>query len=292
VISVATNIDNEHLAFFGSFGKLEEAFAKFLGSIPFYGVAVICGDDPVLSAIADRLQKRVIRYGIGPNLDIRAENIKIGGGITVFDVLQGVTRLGTVKLPILGTHMVLNALAAIAVGLEIEAPFEKIRKGLESFAGVARRGELLAEINGVRVIDDYGHHPREISATLSAVRAGHLYQGASGKLRVIFQPHRYSRTKELLSDFLTCFADADELYISDIYAADEDPIAGISGDILAKTVVHSSAHYTPDLHQTVCDVVSSATPGDIVVTMGAGSISSVARKALDELHQTGRVANI
>lgn len=291
VIAVATNIDHEHLAFFGSFGKLEEAFAEFLGAIPFYGLAVICGDDPVLSAIADKLQKRVIRYGFGPNQDIRAENIVIGDGVTTFDVLQADRRLGSIKLPILGNHMVLNALAAVAVGLELEVPFESIRRGLESFAGVSRRCELLAEFNGVKVIDDYGHHPREISATLGAVKAGHLADG-SGKLRLIFQPHRYTRTKELLSDFLTCFSDADEVYITDIYAADEEPIEGVSGELLARAAVHPAAAYSSDLYQTVIDVVHSATPGDIVLVMGAGSVSSLARKALNELHQTGRVANL
>ena len=289
VIAVATNIDHEHLAFFGSFGKLEEAFADFLASIPFYGLAVICGDDPVLSGIADRLQKRVIRYGLAPNSDIQATDIIVGNGTTSFGVLAGGEPLGEIRLPILGHHMVLNALAAVAVGLEIGVSFEKIKQGLEGFAGVSRRGELLAEINGVRLVDDYGHHPREISATLGAVRAGLLSKDTDSKLKVIFQPHRYTRTKDLLADFLTCFNDADELYISDIYAADEEPIDGVSGLLLSKAAVHPASFHSADIFETIFDVVSNSQPGDVVITMGAGSVSSIARKAVDELLQLSSI---
>lgn len=299
-ISVVTNIDNEHLGHYGSFGALEDAFLKFMEQIPFYGVVVACCDDPVVARLVDRIQKRVIRYGSSDNFDLWAKDIRINQNTTTFTLGGYGKEFGEVVIPVPGAHMVQNALAAIGVGIELGVFIEEAVQSLNRFEGVARRSELIGKVNGIHVFDDYGHHPTEISATLAAMRAGWLSgssasacdnQQIAGRLIVVFQPHRYSRTKELFSEFLTAFNNADIVFVSDIYAAGETAIAGISAEKLAKALDHNNVIYLPDLPaitRSICDIVSS---GDIVVTVGAGNVNTVAYEVVRVLTGTDKDVN-
>lgn len=284
-ISIVTNIDAEHLNHYGSFGELEMAFGDFMASVPFYGAVVACFDDPIVANLARKLKRRVISYGLAPGSDVTATDLVAEGASTSFNLLVGGKQVSRVKLPLPGSHMVSNSLAAVAVGIELGIDFEKICFALESFPGVARRSELIGINAGVAVLDDYAHHPTEIKATLSALRAGWLArmateQGAStmGRLVVLFQPHRYSRTKDLFSQFVEVFGDADELIVGDIYAAGEKPIEGVTGENLALAIKHTRVSYVSDLKNAVAPLASKLRAGDVVVTIGAGNVGQVAKE--------------
>lgn len=290
-IAIVTNIDAEHMAHYGSFGALEEAFFSFLSTLPFYGVAVVCGDDPVVSRLASRLERRVVRYGLSPENSISASDIVVNRLSTTFCVHCRGRSVGPVTLPLPGAHMVSNALAAIAVALELGADLEQACASLAGFAGVARRSQLIADVEGVVVLDDYAHHPREISSTLTALRSGWFSpaqspaagRSASGRLIAMFQPHRYSRTKELFHEFLTCFDAADQVIVGDIYPAGEAEIPGISGEALAAAMQHPNVAFSPILSDCLPALLEQLAPGDVVITVGAGSVGNLSYQIRDRL---------
>jgi UDP-N-acetylmuramate--alanine ligase len=268
-LAIITNIDNDHLDYYGTFEKICDAFVEYASRVPFYGCVIACLDDPHVRSQLVRMTRRVVTYGIEANADLRARNLKVDGGGTWFDVMMGEKTLGKVRLRVPGRHNVLNALAAIAIGLELGIPFDKIAEGLTSFEGVGRRMELKGERDGVTVIDDYGHHPTEIRATLSALRERY----PTRRLVVLFQPHRYSRTQSLYADFANSFRHADSVYVLDIYAAGEKPIEGVSAELILNDMrkTHASAIALP-ASEGLGKLRKDLRAGDVVVTLGAGDV--------------------
>jgi UDP-N-acetylmuramate--alanine ligase len=286
-VGVVTNIDPEHLDHHGDFEKLKKAFQGFIEAIPFYGFAVVCIDHPDVQEVASRIEnRRIITYGTNPQAHVRAVNISHGPDGARFDVLiapgaEPSEVVTGVTLPMAGAHNVLNALAAIAVARELGVSVEAIRQGLAGFGGVRRRFTTTGEVDGVRVIDDYGHHPVEIASVLAACR-----QVASGKVIAIVQPHRYSRLNDLFGDFCRCFNDADVVMVADVYAAGESPIPGADRQHLVEGLTrhghrHAEALAGPDA--IVGRIEALAEAGDLVVFLGAGDITQWAYALPDQL---------
>ncbi|HYM80887.1 MAG TPA: UDP-N-acetylmuramate--L-alanine ligase [Candidatus Limnocylindria bacterium] len=279
-LCVVTNIDREHLDFYAGLDDIRAAFVSFANGVPFYGVAVLCADDPEVRVILPRVKKRVILYGTRPEAEVRAEQVTLRPHGARFEVVGSGQRLGVIDLQLPGRHAVLNALAAVAVAIELEVGFGHIAEALAEFRGVARRFETRGEAAGVRVVDDYAHHPTEIAATLSAAR------GLGGRTLVVFQPHRYTRTLALRDEFGTCFAEADRVWVLDVYAAGEKPIPGVSG---ATVVASARAHgaraieHAPDPAAAVAAVVAEARAGDTVMTLGAGDVWKLGDEVLRRL---------
>ena len=278
-VAIVTNIDPEHLDHHGSFENLEQAFANFISSIPFYGFATLCIDHPavqrLLPTISDR---RVITYGLSTNADIRAANLRHENDRMIFDVLisdrlgMNTSRIEDVIFPMLGEHNVQNCLAALSVCLEMGLDIDLIRSGLAQFKGVGRRFDIKGEAGGITVIDDYGHHPVEIKAALDA---GRMYCGEN-KLIAVVQPHRYSRLRDLFSDFCACFNEADHVIVADVYAAGEAPLEGFEKDQLAeglRAYGHRSAHVLDAPEDLAKTILPYAETGDLVMCLGAGSIT-------------------
>jgi len=280
-ISVVTNIDEEHLNHYGSLAKIEDAFLKFMKAVPFYGLIVACADDSSVRRMASQIKRRTVLYGVSPDASIRAENLHVTPEGTAYTLLHDGEVIGEFVLPMPGRHMVLNALAALAVGHELGVELSEGAKALESFPGVARRSEIVSATRGIKIIDDYGHHPTEILTTLEGLKRA--YVSGKGRLVVLFQPHRYSRTKELFPQFLSCFSAADELIVGEIYGAGEEPIPGISGEVLSKSIQHEKVHYVKDLADALPGVVPTLKDGDVVVTLGAGNVSLLSRAFRDAL---------
>ncbi len=280
VISVLTNIDEEHMDYYKDMAELEGAFTTFLNKIPFYGLSVLCVDCPRVKALSKDFKKRVITYGFDQDAELRAENVTISGFETKFDVFLKDSPLGSVTLNVPGRHNAQNALAAIAIGMELGMSFEDVSHGLTEFHGIDRRLQVKGEGRGVTVIDDYAHHPREIEVTLSAIKESHV-----GRVVVIFQPHRYSRTKLLFEEFAEVLTQADMLYIMDIYPAGEDPIEGITSQKLYESVKEKGLSNITYLRgdDMVSTVVDSLGPNDIVLTLGAGNIWAFGEKIVEEL---------
>jgi len=271
VLEVVTNIDFEHPDFYADIDQVKEAFVEFIDKVPFYGAAIICLDDKNIAEVLPRISKRVITYGLTRQAEVYAENLKVENGRSRFDAYRQGELLGTVELPQPGKHNVYNSLASICVGLELEIDFSVIAEALGSFAGVQRRLELKGVAGGITVVDDYGHHPTEILATLSAVKQA----WPDKRLVVLFQPHRYSRTKGLFSEFQTCFHQADYLVMTDIYAASEEPIEGIDSlRLLEKIKQHGQRKtaYIGEVEKLAEAVKDNLLPGDLVLTLGAGNI--------------------
>jgi len=271
VLEVVTNIDFEHPDFYADIDQVKEAFVEFIDKVPFYGAAIICLDDKNVAEVLPRISKRVITYGLTRQAEVYAENLKVENGRSRFDAYREGELLGTVELPQPGKHNVYNSLASICVGLELEIDFSVIAEALGSFAGVQRRLELKGIAGGITVVDDYGHHPTEILATLSAVKQA----WPDKRLVVLFQPHRYSRTKGLFSEFQTCFHQADYLVMTDIYAASEEPIEGIDSlRLLEKIKQHGQRKtaYIGEVEKLAEAVKDNLLPGDLVLTLGAGNI--------------------
>lgn len=269
-IAVITNIDPEHLSHYGSMEQVLEAYTTFANKVPFFGVLVACHDHPTLQDLLPRIRRRVMTYGFSAQADIRAEDLEFHGALASYTAIVRGRAMGRVTLRVPGRHNVLNSLAAIAVAVELEIPFRAIKDGLEEFEGVHRRFEIKGDVDDVLYVDDYGHHPEEIRATLSAAKSG-------WKRRVvaIFQPHRYSRTKELLEDFARCFNDADVVFITDIYAAGEKPIEGITAQAMAEAVRrhgHKGVHHVPDAEGAIAEIEAALEHGDLCLTLGAGNI--------------------
>jgi UDP-N-acetylmuramate--alanine ligase len=281
-IAVVTTIDAEHLDHYGSLDAICEAFLTFVNKVPFYGSAVLCLDQPNIQMLLPRVEKRVITYGLESSADLVGRRLALAGMTSRFEVHQRGTRLGECVLQIPGRHNVLNALAAIAVGLDLEIPFVTIQKALAGFAGVQRRFQIRGKAAGVTVVDDYGHHPAEIRATLAAAKAGF-----DSRVVTVFQPHRYTRTQALRQDFLTAFNQADVLIVMDIYAAGEPPIPGVSAEDLAEGIRahgHRNVTFLGSDRARVADYVCEISrPGDLVVTLGAGDVSQLGPDILRRL---------
>jgi UDP-N-acetylmuramate--alanine ligase len=271
-IAVVTNIDLEHLDFYRDLTEIKNAFLTFINKVPFFGLAILCADNESLMSLIPSLKRRYTTYGLSEEAELRAVDLRQSGFGTRFSVVHKEQKLGEIRLSTPGVHNVVNALAAIAVGMELDVGFPVMRDALEQFAGIHRRLELKWK-NGIRIIDDYGHHPTEIRATLSAVRSM-----GEGRIIVAFQPHRYSRTQALLKEFVTSFGDADVLVVTEIYAASEDEIDGVSGSLLAekiKSAGHKNVLFARSKEDVVSAVTGIAKPGDTVVTLGAGDIFKV-----------------
>jgi UDP-N-acetylmuramate--alanine ligase len=279
-IAVVTNIDPEHMEFYGTFDKVQQAFETFIANIPFYGFAAMCIDHPVVQAMIPRVaDRRIITYGLSPQAEVRGIDVQISTDGARFDVVvtdRGRSDRKTMRgmtLPMYGMHNVQNALAAIAVGHEMGLDEAVMRKALATFAGVKRRFTKTGEVNGVTIIDDYGHHPVEIAAVLRAARTA----CPSGRVIAVMQPHRYTRLSNLFEEFCTCFNDADHVVVADVYPAGEAPIAGIDRDALINGL-HAHGHpavtalMSPKHLAAVIDDI--AKPGDVVVCLGAGNITA------------------
>ena len=279
-IAVITNIDYEHLENYGGFDDLQQAFVDFANRVPFYGAVVACADDGHLAAALPRMTRRLVTYGLDAPADLTATDVSLRPFGSTARVSRRGAPIGTVDLSVPGRHNLQNALAAIAVGLELEVPFERIASGLREFRGAERRFELRGEPNGILVVDDYGHHPTEIAAVLSAAKT------LGRRIVVAFQPHRFSRTAALMHEFGPALAAADHIVLTDIYAASEDPIAGVTLDALAAAVratVAAPVDVAPTLDAVIEAVKKAAKPGDVVITLGAGSIGSVPDRIVEAL---------
>ena len=280
-VTVITNIDREHLDHYKDLDDVRQAFVYFANRVPFYGVAVLCADDDNVRAILPKVTKRSILYGTRAEAEIRGTGLELLAHGSRFRVEAAGERIGAIELRVPGRHNALNALAAVAVGLELEIAFEHIVESLAAFRGVGRRFELRGEAAGVRVVDDYGHHPTEIAATLAAAKGS-----GAGRVLVVFQPHRYTRTASLREEFGRCFGDADFVWVMDVYAAGEPPIAGVSGATVVESAHAHGAqhvHYTPTFAEAVEAALHEARAGDVLLTMGAGDVSKLGEILLEGL---------
>ncbi len=285
-IAIVTNIDHEHLEAYGSFDRLVDAFQEFASRVPFYGAVVACIDDLTVKALVPQITRPVITYGFDPAADVRAWDVETDGESGRCAVAcrlrggAGPTETGQLALAVPGRHNLQNALAAVAVGLELGVPFDRIMAALAEFRGVERRYQTRGLAHGVRVIDDYGHHPTEIAAVLAAARAG-----GPRRLVVVFQPHRYTRTRDLLPAFGPALSAADVVVLTDIYAAGEPALPGVTLQALTDAVRPAvpALHVVPDIDAVPAAVARLAQPGDLVVTLGAGSIGAVGDRLLDLL---------
>jgi UDP-N-acetylmuramate--alanine ligase len=280
-IAVVTTIDAEHLDYYRDLAAIRETFLAFVNKVPFYGAAVLCADQPDIQAILPRVEKRVITYGLTAPADLVAASVRLRELTARFEVLHRGDALGELRLQVPGLHNVANALAATAVGLDLEVPFAVIQRALANFTGVHRRFQLKGEAGGVLVVDDYGHHPAEIRATLAAAR-----QGYDRRRVVVFQPHRYTRTFHLHDEFLGAFEDADVLFVTDIYPAGEAPIPGVQARTLAEGIARRSGRevqYVGDRTELLARVLQTLRPGDLVLTLGAGDVGGFADQLLQRL---------
>jgi UDP-N-acetylmuramate--alanine ligase len=295
-IALVTNIDREHMESYGSWEALQQAFVDFANKVPFYGCVVVCADDPPLRALVPQMTRRVVTYGFadsGTGADVAGREVALtafGAScvVTRRDRTGAVAALGPLTLAVPGRHNLLNALGALAIGFEVGVPFERIAAALGEFQGAERRFQRIGEAHGVMVVDDYGHHPTEIAAVVAAARAG-----LDRRVVVVFQPHRYSRTSQLMAEFGGALAGADEIVLTDIYAAGEPALPGVTVEALA-AAVQKAAGRPVQLVKALDDVPAAvarlARPNDLVITLGAGSIGSVAERILTALRERGVAA--
>jgi UDP-N-acetylmuramate--alanine ligase len=259
--------------YYNDMDDMRKCFGDFVNKVPFYGAAILCLDDPHVQAVIPKIERRRITYGLSAQADVSAHDIQYDQSFgSKFSVLRGIDVLGRVSLRVPGKHNVYNSLAAIAVALELEVPFDTIAHALGEFAGADRRFQFKGEEAGVTVVDDYGHHPTEIKATLSAARIG----APNRRIVVLFQPHRYSRTNDLMDDFASAFNNADVLLVTDIYAASETPIEGITAEVLTeriKSYGHKSAEFVGAVEGAADVLRDTVREGDLVITLGAGSVN-------------------
>jgi UDP-N-acetylmuramate--alanine ligase len=282
ILAVVTNLDREHMDCYRDMADVETAFLTFMDKVPFYGAVTACIDNPLLAMILPRVQRRVYTYGVAAAADYRLEVLdaasRLGeqtncavSGFRRFQIHTAHGPLGPFELRVPGRHNILNATAAVAIAHQLGVSADKIAEGLASFNGVDRRFQLRGKANGIAVVDDYGHHPTEISATLAAAR-----ECGYNKIHVIFQPHRYTRTRDLLAEFGEAFTLADTVTVLPIYAASEEPIPGVSAELLVARIRDAEARYAPDFARAVDLTVKAAQPGDLILTLGAGSVSQLA----------------
>ena len=281
-LAIITSIEEDHLDVYAGLDDIQAAFTEYANSVPFFGAALLCLDDPNVQAIVGDIERRVITYGTTRQAEVRAENIRREKMTTRFDVTLRGEPLGTIELQVPGLHNVRNALAAVAVGQELEISFDEVRQGLGSFAGVRRRFEKKAEIEGITVLDDYAHHPTEIRATLDAAHQGF----PDRRVVAVFQPHLYSRTQNFMDEFARSFFNADVLVLTDVYGAREDPIEGVTGERLAERAEqfgHRAVQYVPDTADLPGELLGLTESGDVVLMLGAGDIWRASETFVDLL---------
>ncbi len=288
ILAVVTNLDREHMDCYHDMDDVERAFVEFMDRVPFYGAVTACIDNALLKGVLPSVRRRVLTYGLAAEADFRLEIVDAarpqnsaagqGGWFSRFLVYTSAGPLGPFDLHVPGRHNVLNATAAVAIARQLEVAPEKIAEGLANFRGVDRRFQERGQARGVTVVDDYGHHPTEIRATLEAARAS-----THGRIHVVFQPHRYSRTADLLEQFCGAFADADTVVVLPIYAASEEPIPGVTAERVAERILGPRVEFAPDFAAAVATVTAPARSGDLILTLGAGSVSQLAPQILAAL---------
>ncbi len=300
-IAVVTNIDREHLDFFKSIEEIKDAFLSFVNKVPFYGLSILCGDNDYIKELMPKIQRRFITYGLGEDLDLTAKNIRTEGLSSVFEAVLNGKSLGVFEVPLIGRHNICNCLAAIAVANELKVNMDIIRRALKNFSGVQRRFELKGTAAGIKVIDDYGHHPAEIMATLKAAREAkntelgvkslelkdpklitHNSKLQAGRLVVLFQPHRYTRTRDLLPEFIDAFVDADKIVLLDIYSAGEKPLPGVNSELLYKGIKDTGKdiEYIRDKEEILDYLDTEIKEADTLLTLGAGDVWKIGEKFL------------
>lgn len=282
-VAVVTNIDREHMDHYMDMEEVKSAYLNFMNKVPFYGCAVICLDHPVIQSLIPRISRRFISYGLSAQADIHARDVRHKEMQTSFEVWYNKDKIGTINLNLPGVHNVYNSLAAITVARELEIDFECIKEGLEGFTGVERRFHVRGIVGNITVVDDYGHHPEEIKSVLRAAK-----RGWTSRVVVVFQPHRYTRTKDLFNEFLAAFNDADKLILTEIYGAGEERIEGICGEALYKGIKgygHKDVSYLADLNKLPAYLDGVVNPGDMVITLGAGDVWKAGIKFLELLKE-------
>ena len=285
ILAVVTNIDHEHLDHYKTFDKVLDAFTEFINRVPFYGAALLCLDDPYVQRILPTVRRRTVTYGESAQADLRVTNMRPASISSEFQLTLRGNDLGCFRLNVPGIHNVLNATAAVGIALELEIPVETIRAGVQTYSGVDRRMQVRGEAGGAIVLDDYGHHPTEIRATLAAVKLG-----GHRRMHVLFQPHRYTRTQMLMDEFAQSFHAADHVYIMDIYAASEQPIEGVTAEVLTNRLRqfgHRGVEHVGSMDAGIEAIVAAVQPGDVVLTLGAGSVSQAGEKILRRLADKG-----
>ena len=285
IIAVVTNVDREHLDHYPSLDAIRSAFIEFVNKVPFYGAAIVCLDDPNVQGLLPEIRRRTITYGTTAQADVEASEIVCGPFLTEFRIRYRTTGLGRFTLRIPGRHNALNAMAAITVAMELEVAPDVIREGLATFSGVERRFQLRGKERGITVVDDYGHHPTEIRATLDGARLCGFR-----RIHVLFQPHRYSRTFHLMDEFAGSFHQADSVFVLDIYAASEKPIEGVTAEALVERIRqfgHRGVEYAGTLDRGVEALLAAAGEGDLVLTLGAGNVWQAGETVLERLRAGG-----
>lgn len=288
-IAIVTNIDREHMDYFKDMEEIRDAFLSFINKVPFYGLSIVCGDNTYIKELLPKIERRFITYGVSEEVDLSAKNVKTEGLNSVFEAVLNGRSLGLFEVPLIGRHNVSNCLAAIAAANELKVNMDIIRESLKNFSGVQRRFELKGTISGIKVIDDYGHHPAEITATLRAVKEAitqstvHESKGGSGgRLIVLFQPHRYTRTRDLLGEFIDAFADADRVVLMDIYPAGEKPLPGVNAELLYRGIKETGKdiEYIEDKDDIISYLDRDMKEGDTLLTLGAGDVWKMGEKLL------------
>lgn len=280
-LAVITNIEEDHLDTYADFDDIKGAFVQYANAVPFFGAAICCLDDPAVQEIIGRIERRVVTYGTSRQAEIRADGIEQRGLKTVFTAYNREETLGEIELQVPGVHNVRNALASVAVGLEMETPFEKIREGLRRYSGVERRFQQVGRAGDILVLDDYAHHPTELAATLEAANNG----WPERRVVAVFQPHLYSRTRDFQDGFARAFFNADTLVVTDVYGAREEPLPGVDGKLIAELAVrygHRDVHYVEDKEKLPAFLGDHTRPGDLVITLGAGDVWRYGRRFLEQ----------
>ena len=276
-LAVLTTLEAEHLDTYGSFDNLREAFVHFANSVPFYGLVIVCGDEPNLVDLIPEIHRPVLTYGFSPHVDVRAEEIEVSRRGRCRVNSSG-NDLGVIEVPLVGEHNLKNALAAVTVGLQLDVPMERIRKALADFQGVRRRFDFRGEVGGISVYDDYAHHPTEVKATLEAAR-----KAFNGRIVAVFQPHLFTRTRTFSKEFSRELLAADMVVITDIYPAREEPIKGVTGEMIAdgtRKFGHKSVHYLPEREKLAAYLAEVVNKNDLVITLGAGDIYRTSEELL------------
>ena len=285
ILAVVTNLDREHMDTYADMEDVERAFLAFMDKVPFYGAVTACTDNPLLASILHQAQRRILTYGMSEAADYRLEMLPPipsadGNTLSRFQVTAKGILMGPFELLVPGRHNVLNATAAVAIGHQLEIPAGKIAEGLRNFRGVDRRFQKRGEARGVTVVDDYGHHPTEIRATLEAAR-----QCSFKRIHVVFQPHRFTRTRDLMDEFAEAFTDADSVFVLPIYAASEEPISGVTAERLAHRITKPKAKFVADFPEALAAATKAASEGDLILTLGAGSVSQLAPQIVAALQE-------
>jgi UDP-N-acetylmuramate--alanine ligase len=284
ILAVVTNLDREHMDTYRDMDDVENAYLAFMDKVPFYGAVTACADNPALAAILPRVHRRVFRYGTDPEAEYRLEFLDreaikpAAGSFSCFNVHSPTGTLGPFALHVPGRHNALNATAAVAIAHQLEVKPDQIAAGISSFRGVDRRFQIRGTAHGITVVDDYGHHPTEIRATLAAAR-----EYCKARIHVIFQPHRYTRTRDLLDEFGAAFGDANRVFVLPIYAASEEPLPGITAELLTSKITTPQAEFVPDFPSAIAAASAAAREGDIIMTLGAGSVSQLGPQILSAL---------